>query len=248
MVSERNEVKMSESCLEFVWNCLNLIFRNIIMMDGYDETKDYKKMHLEWIKANPRFRPLGGVSPNYPNYYSEIEDLYRLTIKTNKSRYLFLRDDYMHNKTSKSINAEVAEMFGDVPENNNPTYFVTFNWSDDNFKVDKILNALQKLFSKSWIDNAVGVFEYYGLNGNHPHFHSLIQVNKHKTFGRFRDKIFQSALGATLCKNFIDIKVARNYHTEYLEFDKRQEKTECMEKDKLFRREKGLNDIYQKPK
>lgn len=214
-------------------------------MEGYKEDVDYKKLHLEYIKANPRFRPLGGVSPNYSSYFEQLSSLYHEgSIKSNKTAYIFLRDDYNHQKKSKTINDEVATMFGDVPENNNPTYFVTFNWTDDNFKLDKILNAIQKLFSKSWIDNARGVFEYHGLQGNHPHFHSLIQVNKHKTFGRFMDKIVQSAMGSTLNKNFIDIKVARPYHLEYLEFDKRVEKTECLEKDIIFRRENNLKDVY----
>lgn len=218
-------------------------------MEGYREDVDYKKLHLEFIKANPRFRPLGGVSPNYSSYFEQLSSLYHEgSIKSNKTAYIFLRDDYNHQKKSKSINDEVASLFGDIPENNNPTYFVTFNWNDDNFKKEKILDCIAKLFNKSWIDNASGVFEYHGLNGNHPHFHSLIQVNKHKTFGRFRDKIFQSAIASTLNKNFIDIKVARPYHIDYLEFDKKKEKSECLDKDICWRGENGLKEKYEKNK
>ena len=167
-------------------------------------------------------------------------------IKFNETAYRYLRDDYEYNKVKKTINQDVAEMFGDVPENDNPTFFVTFNWSDSNFNKVKILDGLKKLFSKSWIDNAKGVFEYHGLKGNHPHFHSLIQVNKHKTVGRFADKIFQSALGKTLAKNFIDIKVAQNYHIDYLDLDKDTLKQECLDKDIVWRGENGFLELYTK--
>lgn len=215
-------------------------------MDEFDASKDYKTIHLEWIKANRSFRPKCGLNPNYINYYDQMTAYYRETLKQQYTAYRWLRDDYMWSKKSKTINQEVAQMFGDEPINENPTFFITFNWSEDNFKIPSILTAIKKLFSKSWVDNARGVFEYHGLTNNHPHFMALVQVNKHKTFGRFKDKIFQSSLAQTLGKNFIDIKEAKTYHQDYLDLDKSNEKTECLEKDKVWRKSLGLLEEYNK--
>lgn len=216
-------------------------------MEHYNDSLDYKKLHLEWIKANRGFRPKRGVEMRYSSYLEEMTDMYYNDgIKFNKTAYIYLRDDYNHSKASKSINEEVAVMFGDKPINTNPTFFVTFNWNDENFKIPVILKALEKLFSKSWIDEARGVFEYHGLHGNHPHFMCLIQVNKHKSFGRFKDKILQSAIAQTLGKNFIDIKIAKSFHQDYLDLDKSVEKEECLKNDCLWRISLGLHSEYKK--
>lgn len=217
-------------------------------MEGYDEKLNYKQIHLNWIKANPRFLPKLGLLDKtlYKSYYEEMLHRYNMSIRFNETAFMFLRDDYEFSKVKTNINSEVACMFGDVPENKNPTFFVTFNWSEGNFNKVKIFDGLQKLFRKSWVDNARGVFEFYGLKSNHPHFMCLIQVNKHKTIGRFRDKIFQSAIAQTLGKNFIDIKVAQSYHQDYLDLDKSPEKQECLEKDKIWRIDNGILSIYSK--
>lgn len=220
-------------------------------MELFDETKDYKKLHIEWLKSKKGFRPRGGnpLPQLYSSYIDFLEAMYYHTdgaYKHNSTAYLNLRDDYMWATKSTTILDEVAIMFGDTPKNDNPSFFVTFNWADSNFNTSKILKGVDKLFSKSWIDNAEGVFEYYGLHDFHPHFHCVIQVNKHKTIGRFRDKIFESALASTLAKNFIDIKVARDYHLEYIDGDKKIEKSECLEKDKLWRIENNLAEKYKK--
>lgn len=216
-------------------------------MEGYNENVDYKRLHLEWIKANRGFRPQRGLMLMYNNYLDEMTAIYGDgTIKLNTTAYMYLRDDYNWSKKSKSINEEVAVMFGDKPENHNPTFFVTFNWSDENFKRDKVLDGLRKLFAKSWIDNARAVFEYNTEKGNHPHLMMLIQVNKHKTIGRFSDKIFQSSLASTLAKNFIDIKIGRPYHIEYMDLDKRPEKQMYLDADKIWRSNNGFAEEYKK--
>lgn len=216
-------------------------------MESYDESKDYKQIHLEWIKANRSFRPKRGISPQFSNYFDEMVYTYGPEgIKFNKTAYIYLRDDFFFSQKSKTINDEVASMFGCKIVNSNPSFFVTFNWTDENFKFDKIHKSMLKLFSKSWIDNAKAVFEYNTTKGNHPHAHMVIQVNKHKTFGRFKDKILQSCMASTLAKNFIDIKLAQSYHQDYLDGDKRQEKMPLVEADKIWRQSLGIKEEYTK--
>lgn len=218
-------------------------------MEAFDESKNYKLIHLEWIKANRGFRPQRGIMPRFATYLDEMTEMYETGgIKQNKTAFIYLRDDYNWSKRSKTIKDEVAEMFGDKPENNNPRYFITFNWSPDssNFDIPKILLGIERLYKKSWIDEAKGVFEYHGLHGNHPHFMCLIQVNKYKTPSKIKEKIFESSLASTLQKNFIDIKLGKAWHIDYVDLDKSDAKKECIEKDVIWRKENGLQEFYEK--
>lgn len=222
---------------------------------GYDENVDYRTKHIEWLRSKKGFRPKGGnpLPMQFPTYLEYLNFTYfsndGLSSKGDKrNRYAFmnLRDDVKWAHHSKDIVAEVDELFGFKPKNTNPTFFVTFNWNDSNFKLEHALKGVERLFSKSWVDNARGVFEYHTENGNHPHFMALIQVNCHKTLGKFRDKMFECSLANGLAKNFIDVKVAKSYHEDYIDLDKQESKREFLELDVEWRNNLGIKHEYSK--
>lgn len=220
-------------------------------MEEYDPNKDYKRIHIEWLKNNKSFRPKGGnpLPQLYNSYIDYMTAMYYSEhgcFKSNQTAYICLKDDYLYTKRSKTINEEVAALFGDKVENENPSYFVTFNWSPDstNFNSEKVKKDVEKLFNKSWVDKARGVFEYHGLKGNHPHFHCIIQVNKYKKIYDFKKKMLESAMAYGLKPNFIDVKYHKQYHEDYIDLDKSPQKSDCLEKDKLWRQELGLQDEY----
>lgn len=220
-------------------------------MEDYDPTKDYKTLHIEWLRNNRSFRPKGGNPfPLLYNTYIEYMNAMYFSedgcFKNNETAYLCLRDDYKWSKRSQTINEEVATLFGDKIENNNPCYFVTFNWTDANFNIQKALTGVERLFDKAWVDNARGVFEYYGMKDNHPHFHCIIQVNKYKKIYDFRKKMFESSLGSDLAKNFIHVKYAKDYHEDYVDLDKDPAKAECLAKDVEWREANGFAPEYRK--
>lgn len=222
-------------------------------MEEYNPKVDYKKLHCEWVREKKGFRPKGGnpLPLMYKTYLDYLSGMYYgtdATFKRNETAYLLLKDDYNWAKRSANVVDEVAVMFGDVPKNDNPSYFVTFNWSPDcsNFNPEHAVKGVQRLFSKSWVDNARGVFEYHGLHGNHPHFMCIIQVNKYKKKYDFKDKILESSLAKGLAANFIDIKPCQEYHQDYLDLDKSSEKQECLEKDVIWRNENNLLHEYKK--
>lgn len=222
-------------------------------MEEYDSTKDYKKLHIEWLRSKKGFRPRGG-NPMPLLYNSYLDYMYAMyystdaTYKRNETAFLLLKDDYKWSKNSTGVVDEVASMFGDKPQNDNPEYFVTFNWSPDgsNFDVEHCKKGVERLFNKSWVDNARGIFEYHGLTNNHPHFMCIIQVNKYKKIYDLKKKLFESSLAKGLAQNYIDIKVKNSYHDDYMELDKSPKKAESLEKDKLWRSENNLAEIYQK--
>lgn len=215
-------------------------------MEDYDPSIDYRQLHLEWIKKNRWFRPKSGVADWADSYYDQMSAMYRDTYKLHTTAYLLLRDDYKHSKVSADINTVVGRMFGDTPINTNPYYFVTYNWTTTNFDPKKAVVGVNRLFEKSWVDKALAVFEYHGIENNHPHLHIVIQVNKYKTIGKFREKMFEASLASGILKNFIDIKPGRPEHWDYTSGDKSLDKKECLEKDIIWRNENSLEHIYKK--
>lgn len=208
-------------------------------MEHFDASKNYKTIHLEWIKAHRGFRPQRGIMPTYNNYLDEMTDMYNETIRLNKTAYIYLRDDYLWSKRSKSIDAEVAEMFGDKPVDTNPKFFITFNFDEKLFNSENILKDLGKFMSKDWIKSLDGVFEYHGEKSNHPHLMMVISVDKYKN--KILDKMKESIL-AKYCGNstFIDVKKHQSYHDDYIALDKDPKKKESLDKDVLWRIEQNL--------
>ena len=218
-------------------------------MEGFLESKDYKQIHLEWIKANRGFRPRSGLPLNYSSYLDYMSELYNTTIKQQKTAYIYLRDDYNWSKRSKTISQEVAVMFGGPPEDGGDNFFVTFNFSDQLFNAQQVIQATNRLFEKSWVVSSYAVFEYNTAQGCHPHCHMRLEVDKYNKKGKLLEKMVQSSLAKfTGGKNFIDVKPFMPIHNDYLKFDKALEKQEYLEKDKLWRIENNIPEYLEKIK
>lgn len=216
-------------------------------MECYEDCKDYKQLHLEWIKANRGFRPKTAIPVQYNSYLDYMIELYEHTIKQQKTAYIYLKDDYNWSKRSKTVNEEVAVMFGDLPDKSDNTFFVTFNFDEKKFKSVDVLKSVDRLYTKSWVDSAYGVFEYYTENGNHPHFMMKLVVNKYNKKGKLLDKMNESSLAKfTGGKNFIDVKPFLKCHEDYIMLDKAIEKKEYLEKDKIWRIENNIPEYLEK--
>jgi hypothetical protein len=221
-------------------------------MEGYNSEIDYKNLHLEFIKANPRFRPKCGLLDRYQSYLEQMQAMYYgndATIKLNTTAFLYLRDDYKWKKSGmKDINEKIALMFGDNPEQKDPVFFITFNFDNSKWDANKAINAVNKLFEKSWITSAYGVFEYYGSQQNHPHLMMKLVVNKYGKLGKLKDKLKETSLCTQLMSgiNFLDIKLFQSYHNDYMQLDKSLEKKEQLDKDIVWRKVQGLPEFVEK--
>lgn len=221
-------------------------------METYKEEVDYKRLHLDWIKANPRFKPKVSMLDRYTTYLEQMEAMYYSTdavLKHNFTAYLYLRDDYKW-KTSgaKDVNDRVAVMFGGKIEQKEPTFFVTFNFDNSKWNAIKALSACNKLLEKTWITSAYGVFEYHGNTQNHPHLMMKLVVNKYGKLGKLKDKLKETSLCTQLMNgiNFLDIKIYQPYHDDYMQLDKALEKNQQIENDKVWRLEQGLPEFIEK--
>lgn len=220
-------------------------------MEAFDSSKDYKRLHIEWVKANKSFRPRTPPPLTFNSYLEYLIDVYAFTIKQQMTAFIWLKDDYNWSKKSKSINEEVAKMFdADHLPNYDNTFFVTIGFNEQKFNPPAVLKALNKLFEKDWITSAYGVFEYYSEKGQHPHLMMRLQVIESifkKGKGKIADKIMDSCLGKFFDgRNYVDVKFWLPCHQPYIELNKCSEKKEFLEKDVLWRIENNLPAFVEK--
>lgn len=219
----------------------------------YDESCDYKQLHLQWILENPRFKPSVPVRTMFDTYHDEMKSMYYgpdAVYKLNRTAYILLGDDYRQAvQPSKPATKQVQMIFGN-PQDTQISYFVTFNFDTKLFKTPDILNiGVSRFLKLSWLVSCYGVFEYHGQN-NHPHLMMRVTVDKNiiKNKGKLKDKLIQTSLYTKFVSgvNFLDIKPFSPYHNDYLLLSKTESKTESMEKDILWRIEQNLPEFIEK--
>lgn len=220
--------------------------------EEYNPDKNYKLMHLNWLGERKSFAPRWFErTDQFPTYIKKLESMYlgaNAIWKDNLTAYYNLRDDYniVFGK-KKTATDEVHKMFGGRPTKNK--WFITFNWDDKNFNKKLILKSLEALIKKKWVISFVGVFEYYGMDGNHPHLHTVIEFPSTKEFDekyKINRKLFDQQISDTLAHNFIQTLRYRKNHTAYTLGVKCEAKQENLLKDKDWREENGLHHVYRK--
>lgn len=219
-------------------------------MELYDDSIDYKALHLEWLKVHRSFRPKTNVVPIsfIGSYYDWMREMYyNGGISQNRSAYLWFRDDYRWNKKSKTIDQEAAAIFGDVVESDLNAWFVTLSFDPKRFESPLVLKSLHKFLEKSYVEECYAIFEYHTENGGHPHLHMKLKMDKYKQKSKVIEKVFQSPLGKFLeNKNFVDVKNFMPCHKDYLDYDKRPEKQEYLNQDVMWRKEQNLPEYVKK--
>lgn len=217
----------------------------------FDEKVDYRNLHLEWIRANPSFRPKTAFDRSLFSSYFAFKSWEYSSPEpcSNKFAYICLTDDYRYSKqkASKTVNAEVAEMFGDGPPVEfKDAYFVTFNFDEKLFVAEDVVIDLAKFLQLSWIDEFFGVFEYNTEEGHHPHLMCRMKINKYKK-AKLLDKLAESRL-AKYCngRNFIDVRPLMDYHLDYLSLDKTPRKTAYIVADQGWRKANNIKEYYEK--
>lgn len=216
----------------------------------YDPEVDWREAHYEWIKENKNFTPKAGRLKTlsganmYPGYLEEMVARYRdMSLATvNKMAYVHYKDDVFWSRAEKGTATKKALLlFGLDVKKTYPAFFVTFNFSPLKFKPVEVLKDLGKFMDKSWIKSLDGIFEYYTEEGEHPHLHMYMEVDKYNTCGKILDKMKESRL-AKYCAgaNFIDVKKGLPHHKDYVDGDKSVAKKDNLAKDEMWRIENNL--------
>lgn len=157
-------------------------------LNGYDESVDYARKHLQFIAEQPRLANQRLAQFNdqkcfdfHQHYYSTMR-LERPHL-LNKTAFINYHGDYKKlfptkAKAAVSDATQFAhELFGNKNQNDdNVKWFVTFNFDEKKWKSDLALNCVERLMKLSFVRDFEGVFEYYGTDGNHPHLMARIET------------------------------------------------------------------------
>jgi len=218
------------------------------MEKSYDNTIDYAPLHLEWILKHSNYaNSNAGKTASYYDIMSSVYatpnpekcqcgKIFEVHTSSNHFAYNQLCSDIRLSKRASMVIEKLEKTMsleGDTPTNK---FFVTIGFNHQTFNVRTALSAVQNLLKKDFVLSGEGVFEFYRENGEHPHFHMIIEVPKMRN-GMVVTKIFQSASMSkvVLSRNFIDVKECQPYHQKYLDGDKIEEKLQYCKKDEEWR-------------
>lgn len=219
-------------------------------MKEFEEGIDYKTLHLQWLAANKGYRPKGWQqTPQYMSYYDQMNQMYYSSdavIKSQKSAYLWFRDDYRWQNCKSDIKQQAEDLFGKGDADVNE-WFVTIGFNHQTFDPQKAHSYVTKLFEKEFVIDAYGTFEFHTETGEHPHFMFYLKSDC-KTKGRVVDRIFQSAGSKKIIlgKNFIDVRRFEARHTDYLNGNKSEDKMLYVQQDIAWRAVNNLPTIIKK--
>lgn len=138
------------------------------------------------------------------------------------------------------------------------TWFITFNfipYAEDTDELKKQINYffgfVESFGARDYIRDYKGVVEYHGDKDNHLHFMvkaNVFQSNTTKSAGKISKKLWELKNIKKLCggKNFIEVKPFMDYHEDYIDLAKCDDKKEKIQLDYDFRAKYNIKDIYEK--
>ena len=232
---------------------------------GYNPEVDWSLVHIRLLKENKSYSATWAGVSGHGRYLDFIVETYMKNVfhNKNKSAYCNYRDDFkaIHEKiqNKKTATEEAAIHFGLQKEDVAPKtkkWFVTFNWAPDcsNFDIKHIVDVgIPSLFTKSYVVNARGVFEFYSSDErkgqNHPHFMCILEVlvdKKTAYKSSFVEKMVEATIAKGLARNYVKVLPHGNYHDAYVDLDKCEEKQEALAKDVVWRQEHLLKEEYRR--
>lgn len=208
---------------------------------------DYKSAHLAWLKATKTFSPQ--YASDYRSDISYLEIMTSLYSNPNVNQQIaekFFVADKTWFRKAIAISKEIDKQVNLLEPTANSCWFVTIGFNHDTWTIEKCTKAIKNILGMDWIIKAKGNFELFREDGQHPHFHMLLETpkgGKNDVIDRiFRPKYIQSIVAS---KNYIDVKVALPCHDKYIYLDKTSEKLQYIELDKEWRKKNNIPD-YEK--
>jgi len=128
-------------------------------------------------------------------------------------------------------------------------WFITIGFNHQTWDIPSCVKVIYKILSFDWVDSGTGVFELYRTNGEHPHVHLLLDLNQDLSKSKLLEKIWATAgiKKVVLKKPFIDIKVAEEYHHNYIIGIKKPEKMPYCERDAEWREQNKIPHQFNSP-
>lgn len=218
---------------------------------------DYTATHLQWLKRHPSYYPPYYEKYSCNNYYDQMCLHYKTLMelhpakKVNELAYRDLLADMYHqqnyDKTIRDLQKTICQ--GNTGSSRK-FFFVTIGFEHDLFTINKALFCIKQILGYEWVTSAKANFEFHrvveGQIFEHPHVHFFIGTDdkkmcKSKIIGKiFRAKSCNSIVSN---ENFIDVKVAEQYHMDYILLKKKDEKMPMVQLDKEWRQENNIPDF-----
>lgn len=222
-------------------------------MPEYNPNYNYISAHLSWVYKRKTFVPkipmanhVCGVDMTNVTYYDLLREWYdysRFGTYESKNRQAYM--NYNDDKKWLQEQCDIeASLMGAKPSEN--ALFVTLGFDHGLFTVSKALAFVRRILSKSCVLDGFAVLEYHRQDGEHPHVHMKLVVDKKKTSPKqLRRQIWETRDRAQLIssQNFIDTKPYN--HDNYMDGVKAPEKMPYVELDKVWREKNNIPEkIY----
>lgn len=227
-------------------------------MKPYKSEVNYFRSLLKFAEKRPNFNPVTFGECKYANQIILMEQTMRTNPfilmeedDYNKFWYKWLTSDRMlEDRTANELKNEI--LVGDPLQDN--WIFVTLNFNDtEPITGQKMLHFAQEICKKDWVENATFVLEKHRCQGIHHHIHLLIDLNTHQRKGKIIELIYKIGGLRRYCagKQYVDVKCAkdalrapRDVYENYVSGNKKEEKMFFVIKDRQWRKENNLQDIY----
>lgn len=233
----------------------------------YDPSIDYKERHLSWLLCNDKFVYVKTYSP--PNeQISELDSwtqIYRDHPEISNHSAFIHYIDYTTKTTRNALRRKheaemVSRVLAVTPTTNR--WFVTIGFDREYYRDVTAIDCINKLFTNyDWIHSAEGVMEFFTETGWRPHFMMEVVIPaEYKTRRGKVEKMTKSLVIRYIGKSAgfrtthligptdkdVDVKAYQDYHQDYLQLDKADNKAEYLRQDAEYREKNGIPAVFRK--
>lgn len=211
-------------------------------MSHFDETANYKNIHLDWLAQNPNFKLFNDRSPIFETEYDYYKYLYneKGEIISNKVSFLWYMEALTKKKRQeqkRQFEKQLVESILDIPTETN-SWFVTIGFIKDNYRDQLAIECINKFFTYDWVLSCTAVLEFYTDEGWRPHLMMKVDIPaEYKTTRGRREKMTKSIVINYIWKSagftrkkilggkeHVDVKPWAAHHNPYIELDKTEKK------------------------
>lgn len=230
------------------------------MIKEYNSLIDYKDLCIQFAckkeKTNTNLK-------HWEEVYKNIDESQKAcNLETNIFWYYWLLRDLETYKKHAKIDDAINEYMHQEGQSPDMWAFITVGFNPEVVTVEKMVNACKKVREMNqWIycDN---VLEKHRIDGEHHHAHFLVKVIDPKIYfaSKLAEIVFKkiySRKDPDLVRNKskVDVKgpcKKKEMHAKfevyynYVRGKKKEEKIPYVEKDAIWRKENGIDDLYEK--
>jgi len=191
-----------------------------------------------------------------------LEDYYAGAIlRWTPSKFKFLeawyRSDLLMSQKKDTASLALLADIKALSRTDEPMYaFITIGWNEQTVTPAKMLRVSQNVMALKYFKTVYMVLEKHRENGVHHHTHFLITFEEKFPVSKILNWIYTTKGVKDIClgKNFIDYLGPQqkkpyqtyNLYKDYVHGIKKTDKIQYVTKDKEWRKENQINEIYEK--